>query len=185
MHVRAIIYLLWLITELGLCIRPGWTAIADPNDVKVTFTGTVFIEPCTIDHGSEMTLHLPAARLSSLQTPGSVSAARSFTLGFSNCPKGMKKIVMSITGTRRADDSKVFGNILKGSDAARGVGIRVWSGNDPTDENARWFHGAARTYDIDQNRAVQINLNADMVSPGGNATHGDVQAEISVTLSYK
>ncbi|WP_158641751.1 fimbrial protein [Candidatus Glomeribacter gigasporarum] len=158
---------------------------ATNDQVRLTFTATVFAEPCTVDNGTAVKLTLPLARHSQMQAANSHSPAGAFTLNLSKCPPGMSKVKMAIQGSPHADDAKVFANTLSGGKAAQNVGIRIWSGADPSNEAVRWFDGAVRTFEIDKQRNVKVDLNADMFTPKGKASNGDVQSVVRVTMSYE
>ncbi len=155
------------------------------DEAKLTFTATVFAEPCKIEGGTPVKLTLPLARQSQMQQANSRSPAQAFTLNLFDCPLGMSKVKMAIQGSPHADDAKVFANMLSGDKAAKNVGIRIWSGADPSNEAARWYNGVVRTFDMGTQQRVKVDLNADMFTSKGNATAGDVQTRVTVTMTYE
>src|SRR5260363_260491 len=104
---------------------------ATNDQVRLTFTATVFAEPCTVDIGTAVKLTLRLARHSQMQAAHSHSPAGAFTLNLSKCPPGMSKVKMAIQGSPHAYDAKVFANTLSVGKYSHDVRLRIYSGPAP------------------------------------------------------
>lgn len=163
---------------LAAFVTPVW-AVTDANIVKINYSGSVRIPPCTVIT-KNVAINLNEIKQQTIMSSGSVTDwNKGYSIELSGCESG-SLILMSISGTPASNTA-----YFKNQGDAKNISVELARDDDvnPTD------YSDGKTYSIQlpvNADSTTIPLKARLLNSGeGDASGGTVKSVVTATFSYK
>jgi minor fimbrial subunit len=143
--------------------------------VEVNISGKVTASPCTVDASINQTVDFGDVQASTLQTAGSGSPWKAFSLTLSQCPATTTKATVTFSGTPDALEATAFSQ----NGTAGGVALQLNSGSVALADKS------SLTAVVDPTHNVTFPLTARIYSPKGKSSTGTFRSMVQANLSYQ
>lgn len=161
---------------LFLALVSGEVFSADVVNIGVT--GNIVASPCIFNGGnSSLGINLGNIQASNMVTPGSTSDPVSFSLLFSNCPLGNRRVTVTFNGN---PDPVAGADYYMNSGSATNIAVAMSDVETDTLKGT----GSSVAQNIAADRTATIAMNAWVKSVSGGATPGSINAAVIMTMQY-
>ncbi|MGG7521653.1 fimbrial protein [bacterium BS0013] len=161
---------------LFLALVSGEVFSADVVNIGVT--GNIVASPCIFNGGnSSLGINLGNIQASNMVTPGSTSDPVSFSLLFSNCPLGTRRVTVTFNGN---PDPVAGADYYMNSGSATNIAVAMSDVETDTLKGT----GSSVAQNIAADRTATIAMNAWVKSVSGGATPGSINAAVIMTMQY-
>ncbi|PHM60207.1 fimbrial protein [Xenorhabdus ishibashii] len=153
------------------------------NDGKIKFTGKITATACKIDSNSaNQTVNMGTINSSSLNGLNSTSAAISFSIKLTDCPKDYKQAQVRFDGQPDKNNSGLLAlNGNGGEDAAKGVAIALYEDDSHTPID---LAKNSRPQYFSQRKAEELKFIAKYMATADSVTPGAGDAVANFTIIY-
>jgi minor fimbrial subunit len=141
---------------------------------EVNISGKVTASPCMVDASINQTVDFGDVQSQTLQTAGSGSPWKAFSLTLSQCPTSTSKAAVTFSGTPDAQEATAFSQ----NGTAGGVALQLNSGSVALADKS------SLTAVVDPAHKVTFPLTARIYSPKGKSSAGTFRSMVQVNLSY-